>query len=874
MKISPKSTSDTLAHNQKKRDETGSLDVSLQKQGNALAERSSIYNSRERDPSKVFKSSNDNLAIGSKLLADPEKKNQDLDMSKILNEGKEIFAEITKLITCRKENNKNILELFPDISMGISIIISSILSPSKMTDSELNYRFEGDFLLGQEDIRSSIIDLVQKYVDDNYDLAEELNDILHEALALTGACPHLILNEAVVDDVINADLIANFGIEDYKATIDGLIDTFQEPVGFINKITQTEIGLESFQEKENITSDNFVSYLTSASLLTITDNSKILGFNRVSQKVRTALTRQTMRGRVSSVGIETHKEKLQYLSLYRKPESNTEINRDVRILHTKEEATRKGIGRAMVTKVPTEAVAPGRMPGNKDKHLCYFIMLDERGEFITTTSGGKGFDKLNNNLHGELPSSGPLAEVYKDLISGGGGDCISIDKLYDMYKDVVESQILEAYDSATYGDYVEIPNSDDIYYMMFCRALQNQKTSVLYVPKENLVYFSLMNNDAGLGKTLLDDLLVICSIRAQLLFAKLMAYQKQAIKITEVDIQLDPGDPQAAKTIEEVKNSIFEANRSYMTVGDVNPLSIVERISKSGYKFNITGHPAMPDMAISYNNGGLDHSFPSEEFDEYMQKQSIFGIGLRPEIIDDAYSPEFAIQHVTGNSLLVKKFRRYQKAVSPEVSKFVTAIIVNDYKLREMILEEVKKGEAILMDELTEEEKAFKDKSEDDFYEYYLDKLADNIYVELPEIPDTQLSIKKEQLDDYLGQLDEAMDVMFDSDMFDTDVVGETGERLDTIKAAMKATIFRRWAADNNYLPELFKLISEDPETIDTTTNSIDGHLSGVTSLVTNLRDKTSDLRIAVKRDNAVITKKEEDAEAKDAGEDEGESLF
>lgn len=862
MNVKPKSTAEVLKHNGQSRQQSGSVDASLHTSSEELVNRNQAYKKRVRNIDGALKNSDENLAVVSKLIAAKDRTDEDLELENILQNNKAVFEQIYKKISCRKENSKNILEMFPDIKLGIDIILSSILSPTRMTDTELNYRVEGELLEGQEASKSSILDMLSKYINAEYKLSEKLPEILFEALAVTGADPHLVLNEAVLDEVVNSDLVAHMGLESFKASVDELNYITSAPTGLINIPAKTTISLEEL--KANPTLDNMVKHLTNNDLITISDNTTVLSKGETVSKIRRGINRNITRSR--GIGLENNKEKLKYLHTFRTPTIDTENNHEVRTIPTSKNTHRKPIGKAIVMRVPTEAVAVGCAPGDKDNHLHYFIMVDENGRFVSSNIDENSFERMQASIQSNAIKSGPITEVYREMIQNGDGkECVDIRQLYSMFELVTEAQILEAVDESTYGEYIELPNRDAIMQILFFRALTNQKTQLLYVPAENLTYFSIMNGEDGLGKTLLDSLTIIASIRANLLFAKLMAYNKSAIKQTNVTIQLDEDDPDPIKTIETIKASYFEANKNYLQIGELNPTNITANINRTGTKFDITGHPGVPDMGITYDRGGMDHSFPGEEFDEFMQKQSIFGIGLRPEIIDDAYSPEFAIQHVTGNSLLVKQFRIYQRSASPEITKYVRSIIINDYNLRAKIQEELVGSMKKIEEGLSHEEKSWKNSvDEEEFFEYYIDKFADSLVVELPPIPDAKLSIKKEELEDYTAQIDELIETQFDSYMFDANIVGEAAEHLETIKAVLKATIIRQWATDNNYMPEFFKLLSEDPEKIKETVNTVIGSLHGTTALITSLRSNTKDIRIAVRKDAAILAKEEEDAIAKE----------
>ena len=757
--------------------------------------------------------------------------------------------------------------------MGIDIIKSSILSPSKLSDVQLNFKLTKDFLIGEEDIRSTIIEIVSEFIDDEYQLADKLPSILHEVLASTGAAPHLFINEAVVDDIVNADIIANLGMEDYMSSVDMIKDSFSSPLGIITPDLTKGISLEVYDEtlgnnrpksvEEIKTPEEFVKYLI-VNNTSLTDNSRIVSYSQIKERLRSTLIRSSLRsGR--GISLESN-EKISYLDLARDRRKDAEIKYS-QIIHTKNTATREGIGRPMVKQIPTEAVAPIFSPGDKDNHLGYLIVLDESGKPVSGDVSKSSFERLNNSIH-KAGGGSPLTRVYQDLIkpADAGGACVDIEALYEMYKEIVENQIYESFKDSLYGEYVELENNDNIYYIMFCRALQSQQTNILYVPKESLVYFSVENSELGIGKTLLDNLTMLASMRAMLLYARVMAEIKNAIDITDVDVELDPDDPNPEQTIEMIRKKTSDVRNARFPIGIIEPHGITEWLQSVGMNFRFSNHPDIPNIKISYEKSALTHELPSSDSEENLQKQLLRGLGVSPEVIETAYSPEFAAGYLINNDLYNRRIRMLQKAVNPNITKFVANVIYNDYRLRDKIKEELEGRLESLKEYLTEEEKALLSKDTETFYKTYIDTLSRKIYVELPEIPTTNADLTTEEYSKYSDKLDSILDVICNRDMFEEEVIGEGGANLDMIKASLKAMFLRRWAGDNNYMPEVFGLISEDEDTNKETVGSLENHFTGMMSVMVNLLNTLKDVKKASNQDLAKI---KEESEMVDDEDDE-----
>lgn len=116
----------------------------------------------------------------------------------LTNSGVEL---ISKTIMGRVEDNENIFKLFPDIELAAQIVISSVRSPKDMVNSELIYRTKISSLPPQ--LIAKMVAIIKEEMEGNYNLKDELTDMLRMPLFKTGSYIKAILPEAAVDHLIN-----------------------------------------------------------------------------------------------------------------------------------------------------------------------------------------------------------------------------------------------------------------------------------------------------------------------------------------------------------------------------------------------------------------------------------------------------------------------------------------------------------------------------------------------------------------------------------------------------------------------------------------------------------------------------------------------
>ena len=810
---------------------------------------------------KILETNPQILPVLPKLVRDPNISGN-IEENKI-NVNRSILEDIYNRIKSVKHNNKNILKLFPDIELAIQILVSSILSPKKMTDIQLNFKLDKKISIPSQ-ISAETLDKIKSYINDNYELEEKLPEIVREALFNSGAYVQAIIPESSVDDVINTDILPSYSTEDFKHKVDHIVDTLVKPINILNT-AKSEAKLPS----TNLTKESFVTYLASESFVKVTDNVKILHFNNIKEKINTSLIKSSLK-RNTAISQESL-DKVNYMDIFRQKKT-TISQTNVEFIKTKFETTRKTLGKPMITKIPTEAIIPVFIPGNESEHIGYFVLLDEAGKPLNTELKDNNIAQVNTILQTSAQTQlTPVQKAYNSLVTDVTSN-VNVNELFEMYKDVLEKQLYSSIRSSLYGSNADIAGKNDIYFLMFTRALAEQKTSLLFIPKELVVYFAFYYNDIGIGKTLLENLSVLSSLRAILLFSKVMAYAKQSIDVTKVNISLDPHDPDPEKTIEQIQDSVLKLRQNYFPLGINNPVDLVNWIQRAGLQFSYENNPLIPNVKIDFENANLTHTVPSSELEEELRKQTILALGLSPETIDTGFSPEFATTVVNNNILLSKRISVYQKTLSKHLNKLVNLLIYNDEDLRTVlrgyILDQLPRLEEIL----SEEEKQFLNRDKAGFIEYYIDHFAENIIIELPKPDNTNIATLSVEFDIYKENLEKIVNTFIGSEIFTEDISGEISQHIDTVKTVYTNFLLRKWCATNNFYPEIAEFNSGEEEDIENMLSNITNHLSSTMGVSTKLLTMMQKFKDAVNKDLNSVDGEGGDSSSTSSSSSESES--
>jgi hypothetical protein len=302
------------------------------------------------------------------------------------------------------------------------------------------------------------------------------------------------------------------------------------------------------------------------------------------------------------------------------------------------------------------------------------------------------------------------------------------------------------------------------------------------------------------------------SIRAILLFARVMAMTKSAINVTKVNMTLDEYDPDPIKTIETGIHEVVRMRQQYFPLGINSPSDLVDWIQRASFMFTFDGHPGIPNTKFDFEATNLQHEIPPNDFDEDLRKQTYMAFGLTPEMVDNGFNAEFATTVIQNNLLLSKRVLQAQEIFCQHLTGLVQKIVLSDAAIFDELLEALNDSSGLVQKKLSEEENEEYTKAPEKFMEDMVERFIDVLTVELPRPDVATIETQSEAYDQYMEALDKALDVYISTE-FLTDVnIGDAAQHIDTIKSVVKAAVARQWMAENNYMPELNDLITSDED--------------------------------------------------------------
>lgn len=705
---------------------------------------------------------------------------------------------------------RNQVDALPNLGLTIDVIISSVLSPNDMMSTELIYSCDTDIF---GDLTPSMIAVVEDYFDNEYEIKKKLDPWLRQSLMMEGATALAVVPESSIDQAINQNM---------KITQESLSSSFNKdgsPVTmghlrtpkYIKKIANgeaaastTTFAFESFSVDGDVTYESRVGAPTAKARkwdmrVSVVDNPEVLKIPHINKKIRE--DRLTEIYTKKSFGIENFKKDIfKTDQIY----NDRTINmRPTLTLKTLDDLDKKTLGHPVVFQFPTESVIPIYSPADPSEHVCYFVAVDEGGNPIRMDQNSDQYRSMeknfNNAVNGQASSS-LISSASAMGMTEANDNLTGVDNMARLYSQVIEHDLRERLDSGGFhGRDLKLGKANELYKLMFVRALAQMNTQLVFIPKELMTYIAFDYRSNGVGRSLLDKTKILGSLRMVEVMTSAIANTKSSIDHRTINIEIDPDDPDPMKRVTQYLHEFQRATKAAFPMGINSFADITDYLQKAGVQVKVTGHEGMPNMNMEVNNQRMDYNRPDDEYRDKIDKDHIMGLGAPPESIRSAADVEFAANVISGNAYFSKISSLRQDTY---------CIHLSDH------LRKYTRSSQPLMDKLTTLVKENRDKISSIDDKYTADAIAivfaNNISVALPKPDMAQNAQQLEAFEKYTQILDIALPAFVSQELFSDINLGEKiGPAMDHIVAVLKAYFMRKWLTDNNVLPELFDLINE-----------------------------------------------------------------
>ncbi len=769
-------------------------------------------NSGKKYPAvKLVKDNPEVAAVISKLVKHRDTSKFDLDKENsnhYINQSQ--LETISDGIKKNIVDSENIVQLFPDIELSIQILISSVLSPKDMANSSLIYKVEDPIV--SNDLSTKINEIIRSHMNKYYKIENDLPVMLRDSLFTKGSYVKLIMPESIVDEVINYNKLSTESLTDI------FTKEFEGSLGILGNMTTTTkrmTALESIMTAN--TTINYDSKIDDSDtrlktaledLVDITDNYKLLKLPKVMSKIRSSKIKNIISNESSKItNLEISS------ALYK---GSNKPSEHFMVIPEPTLAKRKSVARPLVMKLSPESIIPVYTPGDESNHVGYFILIDSDGNPVsvdTTTTCSNDLQSLlsdSKNSDSNSLSSLLISKAKNNLV--GTKRTPTMDQITSVYSSIIERNLVTRLRNGIYNTNLKVSDSQDIFRVMLARSLSDQFTRLVYVPVELVGFLAFKYNNNGTGRSYLDDVKILTSLRAMLLFSKVMAMTKNAINLTRVNMTLDPKDPDPEKTIEIAIHEISKTRQQYFPLGINSPVDLVDWIQKAGFEFSFEGHPGLPETKFDFETKNIQKDIPDSDLDELLRKQTYMTFGLSPEVVDNGFTGDFATTVIANNILLAKRIRQLQVTFSLYLSDIIKKITLSDPIMMKEITDIVMENKLAVENSIKGDDKPAYDEDSDAYITNMIEEHIEMLEIDLPQPDTVTLENLSESFDQYVDSLEKAIDAVISTDSITIEMTGDIADHIDSIKSIVKNYYIRRWMSVNGFLPELSEITTTDED--------------------------------------------------------------
>lgn len=731
--------------------------------------------------------------------------------------------ETTARVSGAIEDAENLLRLNPELEIAQQVLISMILAPKDFIHTNLTYSLPPATLPSA--MVDGMINVAKTFYETSYNIKAKLPKRLRKALFEVGSYITAIIPENSLDDLIHGRgnhagpggaRMTMESISTQQNHRDDFMKTLTKPLGWLggkkkndggqmtveSMLTKTKTvddgkGIEGYGEMaidaEGLKfGDNFVKPI-------LYDNPNLLRLPRALEGMGAAKRKMAMEsiggGMFSGYDTSPLEEFFKDVPAGSRPAD---------FVSTIDNASRPTKGHPLWIDIPPEAFIPAYVPGDPERKVGGYCILDEMGMPITRHGSAEYF----RNMYNVGTSSGNRSKLSSLLKEAGQEETE-----YDIYRDVMrQQQAMKSFEDATIRELearadsgslgsISLARQQQAFQIMMARGLAGRQTRILFLPAELFVFWSFDVNEDGTGRSLLENTKLISSMRGLTLVSNMENQIRNSIDHNTLDIQIDDRDPSPQKTRDAIINSYALRAGSTVPWANGNPRHMAEYLALRGTSITVQGgNSTYPGTKVEVVARDVALKEIDMSFDESLAKREMMGIGIPPELVDLSTQIEFSSKMAVSNDLANKRAAIYSTTTSGFLKDELTKLIINSSVLRDALLKEIGKH----VSELSEGQKKLGEQAILFLFLSYLE-------VSLP-MPSNGLTQKREAFDEFKDAVDGLLDILFSDDLFGSDPneAAEDDSAPKKVKAMYRSLMIVTWCRENDYLTELIDLMDID----------------------------------------------------------------
>lgn len=687
--------------------------------------------------------------------------------------------------------NKEILELFQDVTFCATTVANSIIGPN---DGVTNgARFTMPDLQIDPSLKADALKMITNELENHYKFNSGMANKIEKAMFYQGAYCKIYIPEASFDSALRSNIgegelvVENYLNRSYKNK--GLLGTGDN----VKMLQEAGLTIESSREVINLVQAE--EPLSKLMGIDISDDISMLNDTAIEK----ALVDLEIKSMYSpDLTIENSKASLKVRDILRNPD--TLVKEEILSINDYRSNARDSIGRPIDFEVFPFAIKP-LWSVSPDNHAAYILLLDENGNPIVMETEMSTDDTENDYSLNKMKADA-IAKVInkaKSNLAAMTEEAKDLKNNHQIFGAIIEQELKARINTGKLGSIVEVDDIKDLSRLMFARTMSGKRTKVLVLPANLVAYHAYDFKSNGTGRSKLERVSLLYSMRAILLYASLAANVKNSIPLSKVVVTIDDDEPNVEKAMKQAVSHVIRNKTAEIPIGEVGTRGLATWSNQLGLNFTFK-NKKLPTTEIEIDNTSRNIITPDDSLTEKIEDLIYMSFNLAPDFVRNGMrDANFATIARTQSKYEATRLRGEQTTTEILNSKEAKIILRTDAvirsKLKELILKHKKDVKKVAKN---------LNITEDDAGVAIIEAMIEALAVKLPKLEMTEGDKLVDKYRDKMDGVEAVLEDLFNRDIFDMTELGEEfSDKHESIKAILKAMAAKEFLADNNYLPEL-----------------------------------------------------------------------
>ena len=698
--------------------------------------------------------------------------------------------------------------LTPEIERSAEIMVSSIMSPTDMQTDSINIICEGSDL--GDDIEAKVGEKLSNFFNDTLDIGDKTYNYTKNALYGEGSSAILILppknidnlNNAIDADLMKAGVIKRSG-KKIKITADNTVLVDGKGMSSGEVFSSVEYLLPD--DKEQIAS---LETLIEADLYSsIEARNPFVGLNLNSDEVITRskdardailkLFRNSNKHIIMSSDIQSIRRGADRMSsmadkLARDAEKNFLFSGGTNPTYMVDSTLDDSDRNPAVVEIPTRAVVPVIIPGTPEKHIGYFILVDQWGSPVYDTAS----DRQTMFGPKKLSKAATQAAFGAPNLYRFNSSQMSDEQRYDLTSTIFGitlKRLMEAKleDIGLAG--TTIAEYDAISACLFRNLIMHKKCAMVFVPEPLMVYFRFDHRPDGTGKSIPESMNTMLALRTVLLMSYIMAATENSVNNKTITVNVDEKQTNIQQYLDMVRNAYVQKK---MMRFDVNPLTVQQDLIQKSLTILPKGIKGLSDsLDVQTEHRSTGAISPDNDLMDKLSNWIITWLQVPHSALNHLSENEYSRSVATTNLFFSNNVKSKQKVVERHMTKFIKLYTRYSYPLRKQLEEVLRNTSITKRDNESSEATVIKGDIEvntnDAGIKKNIEKIISCIKVSLPSPKIVVDKAQYEEIEKYLDTIDKICEAVYPDNSLEVEELSELKGTLTIMRAAIKSNMVR-----------------------------------------------------------------------------------